>query len=149
VSKRWDSRFEYEMKIDNTIKDYYNKGLEQDRLTDEVGNLERIRTWDILHRYLPKPPTVILDIGGAAGAYAFDLASEGYQIHLVDPVKLHIDQAIRTNETVSHPLKEIILGDARNLTYDDEFAEVILYFGPLYHLTTKKERIKALNEATA
>src|SRR5207247_6861379 len=44
-------------------------------------------------------------------------------------------------------LASINLGDARRLDFDDGYADIVLLFGPLYHLVRKKERLKALAEA--
>lgn len=135
--------------MDNGEKftNYYNKGLEDDRLELESNKLEKIRTLDILQRYLPKLPAVILDIGGATGVYSFILSDLGYEVHLVDIIPLHITQAKEKNSLVKAKLKSIILGDARQLEFQDHFADGILLFGPLYHLVKKGDREKALKEA--
>ena len=44
-------------------------------------------------------------------------------------------------------MASITLGDARNLDFEDRIADVVLMFGPLYHLVEKKERLEALSEA--
>jgi 2-polyprenyl-3-methyl-5-hydroxy-6-metoxy-1,4-benzoquinol methylase len=64
------------------IEDHYRQGAERGRLEAAQGELERVRTQDILRRYLPAPPAVVFDVGGASGAYAFPLAAQGYQVHL-------------------------------------------------------------------
>ncbi len=66
------------------IAGYYNKGREQHRLSSTEGQLEYSRTQELLTRFLPPPPSVVLDIGGGAGIYSFWLASLGYSVHLVD-----------------------------------------------------------------
>ena len=38
------------------------------------------------------------------------------------------------------------IGDARELTFDDGFADGVLLLGPLYHLTETAERLRALRE---
>ena len=53
---------------------------------------------------MPSAPAVVLDIGGAAGAYAFPLADQGYEVHLIDPVPLHIEQA---QEYAKHTSKQL------------------------------------------
>ena len=75
------------------IEAHYLQGGESERLSNEWGELERLRTQTILARYLPSAPAVILDVGGGAGAYAFPLAKQGYEVHLIDPVELHLEQA--------------------------------------------------------
>ena len=45
------------------------------------------------------------------------------------------------------PLAGAALGDARQLDVADETFDVVLLFGPLYHLTERRERLDALAEA--
>ena len=80
------------MADEREIAAYYDRGEEQGRLAD-WGRLEFLRTRELLARFLPAPPATVLDVGGAAGAYALPLAAEGYEVHLVDPVALHVEQA--------------------------------------------------------
>jgi hypothetical protein len=73
------------------IAAYYERGNEEGRLGD-WGRLEFLRTLELLTRFLPPPPATVLDVGGAAGAYALPLAGDGYEVHLLDPVALHVEQ---------------------------------------------------------
>ena len=79
--------------IPEEIQAHYLQGGESERLSNQWGELERLRTQQILARHLPSAPVVILDVGGGAGAYAFPLAKQGYEIHLIDPVELYLEQA--------------------------------------------------------
>jgi 2-polyprenyl-3-methyl-5-hydroxy-6-metoxy-1,4-benzoquinol methylase len=79
--------------IDKDIERHYRKAKESERLSASRGELERLRTQAILARNLPPAPATIFDVGGAAGVYAFPLARQGYAVHLIDPVELHLDQA--------------------------------------------------------
>ena len=69
--------------IPEEIEAHYLHGAESVRLSNEWGELEQLRTQQIVARHLPPPPAVILDVGGAAGAYAFPLALQGYEVHLI------------------------------------------------------------------
>jgi ubiquinone/menaquinone biosynthesis C-methylase UbiE len=118
-----------------------------ERLSSDIGELEKLRTQQILARYLPAPPAVIFDVGGGAGVHAFPLAEKGYQLHLVDPVELHLEQ-VRSREMESGVrLASIRPGDARHLQADDETADAFLLLGPLYHLVERTDRLEALREA--
>jgi hypothetical protein len=77
--------------LNKDIQAYYNQDQEQTRLQSSRGQLERIRTEQLLARLLPPPPAVIIDIGGATGVYAFPLAEKRYTVHLIDPMPLHIE----------------------------------------------------------
>jgi SAM-dependent methyltransferase len=126
---------------------YYDRGHERGRLGD-WGRLEFLRTRELLARFLPAPPATVLDVGGAAGAYALPLAREGYEVHLVDPVALHVEQARAGSDAQPDaPLASAVAGDARALPFDDESADVVLMLGPLYHLTDAADRTRALREA--
>jgi len=133
--------------ISKEIEAHYLKYKESERLTGPRGELERLRTQAILARYLPPPPAVVLDVGGAAGVYAFPLAAQGYDVHLVDPVELHLNQARSFALSSGVPLKSIALGDARRLDIPAASADAILLLGPLYHLAEHSERVQALREA--
>jgi len=39
------------------------------------------------------------------------------------------------------------VGDARRLAWDDDSVEAVLLLGPLYHLTSRDDRLQALREA--
>lgn len=128
---------------------YYELGLEQNRLGEGArGELEFVRTVEIIRRYLADPPGVVVDVGGGPGAYALWLAREGYAVHLIDPVPLHLEQARQASgEQPETPIQSISLGDARQLQVPDAFADAVLLLGPLYHLTAREDRLAALQEA--
>jgi ubiquinone/menaquinone biosynthesis C-methylase UbiE len=128
---------------------FYAQGKEARRLFSGAGRLERARTQELLDRYLPPPPAVILDVGGGAGVYACWLAKKGYEVHLVDAVPLHVEQARRASaQQPEHPLASVAVGDARALNRPAASADVVLLLGPLYHLTQRDDRLSALREAT-
>ena len=130
------------------IAAYYGLGLERDRLTSGTGALEFARTQALLQRFLPSPPAVIADVGGGPGRYAIWLAERGYQVHLVDPVPLHVEQA-RAHATArpGAALASAETGDARALQFQDMSVDAVLLLGPLYHLPDRSSRLQALNEA--
>src|SRR5207253_10834521 len=108
--------------------------------------LEFSRTKEVVLRYLPPPPATLLDVGGAAGAYALWLAERGYQVHLLDPVPRLVEEARRRSEASPHRICTCQRGDARELTFNDDSADGVLLLGPLYHLTEPAERLHALQE---
>jgi ubiquinone/menaquinone biosynthesis C-methylase UbiE len=133
--------------IPKEIEEHYLQGKESERLSGERGELERLRTQAILSRNLPQAPAEVFDVGGAAGIYAFLLAKQGYRVHLIDPVELHLEQA-RSYETGSGvTLASITRGDARSLNVPSGSADAILVLGPLYHLVEQSDRVQALREA--
>lgn len=136
------------------VKSYYELGWEKDRLKTGKGHaqaiegeVENARTLLLLERYLPKQNSVILDVGGAAGAYAFHLANLGHSVHLLDLTPLHIEQALAEQKKQKCKLASCGVGDACSLDFADNFANVVLCMGPLYHLPERVERMKCLKEA--
>jgi ubiquinone/menaquinone biosynthesis C-methylase UbiE len=132
--------------LDSEIAAHYASVPEQQRLGP--WSLERVRTWELLNRHLPPPPAVVLDVGGAAGVHALPLAAKGYEVHLVDPVALHVQQALRASaEPAATALASATVGDARQLDRPDASVDAALLLGPLYHLTDRADRLRALAEA--
>lgn len=129
-----------------SIKGHYDLGEEDGRLKGRF-NLERLRTLDILSRFLLKPPATIYDIGGATGVYAFPLSKLGYQVHLIEPVESQLVFASEQNKTCEYPIKSLELGNALKLEKDDSSADAVLLMGPLYHLISDQDRVQALREA--
>ena len=133
--------------IPEEIESHYRQVKESERLSGDRGELERLRTQVILARNLPPAPATIFDVGGAAGVYAFPLAKQGYQVHLIDPVELHLDQARSYALLAGVTLQSITRGDARRLDIPSASADAVLLLGPLYHLVERSDRLQALREA--
>src|SRR5215468_9044778 len=79
------------------IAEHYSSGYEADRLNKQSGQLERERTRELLSRFLPSAPAVILDVGGGPGGHACWLAKQGYEVHLVDITPLHVEMALKSS----------------------------------------------------
>lgn len=133
--------------VDAEILAYYEHGLEQGRLDSGGRQIEFLRVRDLLERHLPPPSARVLDVGGGAGAYALPLAAGGYEVHLVDPVALHVEQAAAASRAASAPLASTVVGDARALGAAAGSMDAALLLGPLYHLTNRDDRVTALREA--
>ena len=126
---------------DEIISHYTESHDESKRLTDGFGQLERARTEELVARFLPEPPAVVLDVGGATGIYSFFIASLGHKVHLVDIVPRHIEQArAQSRHVAGAELASVRVGDARALEFPDESTDVVMMHGPLYHLTELKDR---------
>lgn len=113
---------------------------EGDRLrTSADGRMELARTQELLRRFLPPAPARVLDVGGATGVHAEWLVEDGYDVHLVDPVPRHVEQASAVCRAT--------VGDARALREPDDSYDVVQLLGPLYHLPDASDRHRALTEA--
>jgi ubiquinone/menaquinone biosynthesis C-methylase UbiE len=133
--------------VDPEVIAFYERGDEASRL-ESLGRLEFARTMELLERFLPQAPAMVLDVGGGAGAYALPLARRGHEVHLLDPIAVHLEQALAAAE--ADPAAELAsarIGDARALPQPDASVDAVLLLGPLYHLTEAAQRERALAEA--
>src|SRR5262245_33094701 len=114
------------------VIEYYTRFAEENRLTLGSSQLEFERNKELIERFVP-PRADIVDIGGAAGSYAFWLSGLGHRVHLVDVTPRLVEEARRRNASAAHPLISISVGEARSLPFDDSSADLVLLLGPLYH----------------
>jgi ubiquinone/menaquinone biosynthesis C-methylase UbiE len=134
--------------IDPAIESHYATGYERSRLfPGGRPSLEFVRSMELLDQLLPAPPAQLLDVGGGPGTYAAPLARRGYRVQLVDPVRLHVEQARQAAASDPAAAFTAVVGDARELSEPDQSQDAVLLFGPLYHLTDAAHRRKALAEA--
>src|SRR5260370_23205097 len=124
---------------DAHVAQYYDAFDEDSRLSSAFGQLEFARTMELLLRYLPPPPALVLDIGGGTGPYSEALGQQGYETHLLDPVAKHVERAKLREAVVS-----VVVGAAPNLDCPDKFAEAALILGPVYHLHEQSDLPSAL-----
>ncbi len=123
-------------------------GEEDRRLFSGLGKLEFERSKAILKRFLPPPPSTVLDVGGGSGSYSSWLARLGYKVYLIEPSSGLVAMARRRAAGAGNvPLFQCLQGDARALEFPSGRADAVLLFGPLYHLTGKRDRGRALAEA--
>jgi ubiquinone/menaquinone biosynthesis C-methylase UbiE len=134
--------------MDEAFLRHYSLGIERDRLLTGGDHLELVRTLELLAQVLPAPPARLLDVGGGPGVYAARLARQGHEVHLVDVLPLHVEQARERSAAQPEAPFEAQIGDARDLTtFADGSVDGVLLLGPLYHLTERSDRVHALSEA--
>lgn len=135
------------------VKNYYKNFDEKNRLrNDNSGKLEFLMTMGILEKNLPAvtdgTDISVLDLGGGAGVYSFPLAKKGYKLTLADLSETLLEQARKQKE--EDKIENLISCDQVNATdlscYKDNSFDIVLLFGPLYHLTEKSERGKCVGE---
>ena len=125
---------------------FYAGASEDKRLSFGLGPLEFERNKELISRFLPAKNAVIIDVGGGPGVYAEWLAGMGHNVHLIDPVNKHIQQAQKRASKLKKKFQAQV-GEARSLNFADNFADAVILHGPLYHLQFRDDRIKALKEA--
>lgn len=134
------------MSTPEELHGHYARGEERGRLETPFGEVEFLRTCEILERALPQPPAVVADVGGGPGRYAFWLAEKGYTVRHRDLVELHVKQF--SGDAAARGLAvDTAIADARTLDLPDASVDAVLLLGPIYHLPTKEDRVSALAEA--
>lgn len=128
----------------NEIEKYYNKFNEDKRLLSRHGQVEFNVTIKYIEKYLKKYKNPkILDVGAGTGRYSIYLDSLGYDVTAVELVKHNL----RVLESKNSKVKAF-LGNAINLKkFKDDSFDIVLLFGPLYHLFSLEEKLTALSEA--
>ena len=136
----------------NEIEQYYNKFNEDKRLLSRHGRVEFYVTYTYIQRHLSavlderkcaKSDIKIMDIGAGTGAYCIPLADEGYAVSAVEMVKHNLGILKKKTKLV-----DARQGNACNMKkYADDTFDVTLLFGPMYHLFSNEDKIKALSEA--
>ncbi|MCR4789104.1 MAG: class I SAM-dependent methyltransferase [Lachnospiraceae bacterium] len=146
------------------ITAYYNKFNEDKRLLSRHGQVEFRVTMHYVHELLDELIRVrsmpdngnggeklkIADIGAGTGRYSIALTKEGYHVGAAEPVKYNLG-ILKKHVREDLPEDADIVAyqsDARKLKHfkDGEF-DITLLLGPLYHLHSEEDKIKALNEA--
>ncbi len=133
------------------LVDYYNKFNEEKRLNSRYGQVEFRTSMKYIHKYLDmveatgvcKNEICILDIGAGTGKYSVALANEGYDVTAVELVRYNLGILKKKGSTV-----KAMQGNALKLSkLDSNQFDVTLLFGPMYHLFTFEDKVKALEEA--
>ena len=132
--------------ISRDIEIFYNNASEETRLEKGMGIYEFERIKLLIEKYIPSVNSRIIDVGGGTGKYSEWLARKGHQVHLVEPVAKHL----RIAQNRANKLKNkytVHMGESRKLDFPNNFADLIILHGPLYHLQKREDRDLAISEA--
>jgi len=111
----------------------------------KAARVEFLTTVQIIERYLKKGNKII-DIGAGAGEYSLHFAQEGYEVTAVELAEANIN-AFR-NKLCPALNISLYQGNACDLSeFDDSAYDIVLVFGPLYHLLKPEDRSKCICEA--
>ncbi len=126
------------------LEKYYNKFCEDKRLTRRHGQVEYITSMKYIHEYLGDNKNAkILDVGAGTGRYSVKLADEGYDVTAIELVKHNLGVLKSKGSTV-----KAMQGTALDLSrFPENTFDMTLVFGPMYHLYTIEDKVKALTEA--
>ena len=132
----------------NEIETFYNKYNEEKRLLRPYGRVEYLTTMKYIHDFIGNRQALkIIDIGCATGRYAIPLAEEGHEITGVDLVNYHLGILRQKAERLGLNNITAKKGDALNLSkYPESAYDIVLNLGPMYHLFSEEDKVKALSE---
>lgn len=133
------------MEVKDYLDTYYSQYDEDGRLTSRHGMVEYITTMKYVEKYL-KPGMRVLEIGAATGRYSHALAQKGYQVDAVELLEHNIE--IFRRNTAPGERVTITRGNAVDLSaFESNTYDITLLLGPMYHLYTEEDKLKALTEA--
>lgn len=126
------------------LEKHYNKFCEDKRLTRKYAQVEFLTSMKYIHEYLDNNKEAkVLDVGAGTGRYSVSLANEGYDVTAVELVKHNLGVLKSKGSNV-----KAYQGTALNLSrFSENTFDVTLVFGPMYHLYTHEDKVKALEEA--
>ncbi len=147
---------------------------EDARLRSPAARVEFLTTVRYIEKYL-KPGARILDVGAGTGVYSFYFAEQGYQVDALELADENVrvfrekleqrvaekratenagqrilqDSAGVVGEDMKKPLALTLRqGNAMDLSaYEDDSYDIVLLFGPLYHLHSHEDRLRCIAEA--
>jgi ubiquinone/menaquinone biosynthesis C-methylase UbiE len=129
------------------LEEYYNNYDEEGRLLSRHGQVEYLTTMRYIEECLEgiSGPN-ILEVGAGTGRYSVALAKKGLQVTAVELIE-HNLEILRSKLDGKEPIKTI-QGNALDLSgLSDNSFDLTMLLGPMYHLYTKEEKIRALSEA--
>lgn len=133
------------MNNESIVKEYYDEWAENVRLTRDKGrNIEYVLTTYFINRYLTGDEK-ILELGCGTGIYSLAYAREGYDVTAIDISDKNLN-TLRECITDDMTIQALNM-NATNLSgLEDNFFDVSLVLGPLYHLFDEDDINKVISE---
>lgn len=128
------------------VDELYSSGAEDTRLThSRAAQVEFLTTMRVLNDYV-RAGMRVLDLGAATGAYTLPLLELGCT---VDAVELsETNAAILEQRLSGRPGGRVFRGSAASLdAFPDGGYDIVLNFGPMYHIFDTAERDRCIRES--
>ena len=137
--------YQIEDEIERIQKTYeiFNEDTRLNR--SKAARVEFLTNVRYIEKYLTESAK-ILDIGAGAGEYSIYFARKGYEVSAIELSENNIN-SFRRKLTPNVKI-DLVQGNALDLSrYDDNCFDVVLLFGPLYHLKKNEDKQKCISEA--
>ena len=137
------AKIENESERVNRTYDIFN---EDSRLNhSKAARVEFLTTVHYIEKYL-KEGDKILDIGAGAGEYSLYFARKGYEVSALELADANI--AAFEKKLTPEDKIDLVQGNALDLSrYAAKSFDIVLLFGPLYHLKNDADKQKCICEA--
>lgn len=131
---------------EDLVRKLYKRYAEEERLTQsKASKVEFLTNVHYIEKYF-RTGDKILDIGAGTGEYSLYFAEKGYQVSALELSEKNIE-LFQKKISPSAPI-DLVQGNALDLSrYDDETFDIVLVFGPLYHLHNDEDKLKCIQEA--
>ena len=129
------------------LEEYYKNYDEEGRLLSRHGQVEYLTTMRYIEECLEgiSDPN-ILEVGAGTGRYSVTLAKRGLNVTAVELIE-HNLEILRSKLDGTEPITAM-QGNALDLSrLSDNSFDLTMLLGPMYHLYTKEEKLRALSEA--
>ena len=128
------------------VQEIYRRKSENDRLNkSQAARVEFLTTVRYIEKYLA-PGAKILDVGAGAGEYSLYFGRKGFQVSALELADANI-AAFRAKMTDEDSI-DLVQGNALDLSrYESNSFDVVLLFGPLYHLHEEADKLRCIEEA--
>lgn len=129
------------------LEEFYNLCDEEGRLLSRHGQVEYLTTMKYIHECLEgiTDPS-ILEVGAGTGRYSIALAREDYRVTAVELVARNLE-ILKAKLDGTEPIRAM-QGNALELSFlPDNAFDLTMLLGPMYHLYTREDKIRALSEA--
>ena len=129
------------------LEDFYSHYDEEGRLLSRHGQVEYLTTMKYIRESLEGvSDPAVLEVGAGTGRYSVTLAKMGIPVTAVELLGHNLEQ-LRAKLDGSEPLTAL-QGNALDLSFlPDAIFSLTMLLGPMYHLYTKEDQLKALSEA--
>ncbi len=129
---------------DERVSALYNIFNESSRLSTKATQVEFLTTVRQIEKHL-KPGMKILDLGAGTGEYSLYFARKGFEVTAIELVEKHVMQI---REKIDSQMSlEVYQGNAMDISMiKDKDYDIVLCFGPLYHLAKVEYRMKCIAE---